>query len=245
MTRLILIPCLLTLAACTLPFGMPGAPAAPAAPPTQVGVALPPAWTPTPETTQPPTARPPTQAAAAPTTTPEFKVTALRLSEISGGYAPVQPITYGLSPAILAAGVLQPQAIAMFGRSDNGTLVISVAAALTTATEEQGFATWIETPTILIEALAGVIGRLEGPTSVLDGYSDLGTASAAAEGTILMGETRYTTQVVLVRQGQAAAYVAALTPRYADLGFDLNGVMRIYAQRLAAEAGDASAAPVP
>jgi hypothetical protein len=161
-----------------------------------------------------------------------MKITALRLSDLPAGYAPAQPISYGISPAILAAGVLDPQAIAMFERSDNGTLVISVAAPLATPTEEQGFASWLETPTMLLEALAGAVGQFEGSARVLDGFSDIGTASAAAEGTILMRGARHTAQIVLVRQGTAAAYIAVLLPRGAQSGFDLQSVMRGYAERL-------------
>ncbi len=245
MKRLALVPCLLLLSACTSPLGPSNTPDAPAATPTRVGVALPPAWTPTPEPSRQPTARPTSKASLEPTAAPEFEVTALRLSEISGGYSPVQPITYGISPAILAAGVLQPQAIAMFERPDNDTLVISVAAVLATPTEEQGFASWLETPTMLLDALASMIGQLEGSARVLDGYADIGTASAAAEGTILMRDTRYTTQIVIVRQDVAAAYVAVLIPRGAQSGFDLDGVMRIYAQRLAAEVQGAGASTPP
>ena len=123
----------------------------------------------------------------------------------------------------------------MFEQPGGGTLVISVAAALTTATEEQGFASWLEAPTMLLEALAGALGQLEGSARALDGFSDLGTASAAAEGTILMGGARYTAQIVLLRQGSAAAYIAVLLPRGAQSGFDLQSVSRGYAERLRAE----------
>lgn len=233
MKRLTLVPCLMLLSACTLTLS-PRA-EQPVATPTPYGVALPPAWTPTPEPTRQPTARPTTAKPAEPTATPEIKVTALRLSEISGGYGPVQPISYGLSPALLGAGVLKPQGIAIYERTDNGALVISVAAVLTSPIEEQGFATWLENPGLLLEPLASVLGQLEGSPRSLDGFSDLGTASAATEGTILMRDTRYTAQIILLRQGVAAAYVATLVPRYADSGFDLRGVMQIYAQRLEAE----------
>ena len=60
-----------------------------------------------------------------------------------------------------------------------------------------------------------------------------------------MRYTRYTTQLVLVRQDVAAAYVAVLVPRGAQSGFDLDGVLRIYAQRLAAEVQGAVASTPP
>ena len=248
MKRLTLIPWLLLLSACTLPFGQAGTPEAVAAPPTQVGVALPPAWTPTPQRAAQPTARPTSRPVQEPTPTTEIKVTALKLSELPAGYAPAQPISYGLSPAILAAGVLKPQAIAMFEQPGNGTLVISVAAALTTPTEEQGLASWLAAPTMLLEALAGAIGQLEGSPRALDGFSDIGTASAAAEGTIAMGGVRYSTQIIILQQGQAAAYMAVLLPRGAQLGFDLQGVVRAYAGRLRVDTiklGPPSTLPVP
>ncbi|MCX6070702.1 MAG: hypothetical protein NTU91_07565 [Chloroflexi bacterium] len=236
MKRLTLIPWLLLLSACTLPFGQAATPELPALPPTQVGIALPPAWTPTPQGAAQSTARPTSRPAQEPTPTSEIKVTALRLSELPTGYGPAQPVAYGISPAILAAGVLEPQAIAMFEQLGNGTLVISVAAPLATPTEEQGFGSWLKTPTMLLEALAGAMGQLEGSARALDGFSDIGTASAAVEGTILIGGARYTTQIVLLRQGSAAAYIAVLLPRGAQPGFDLQSVVRGYAERLRAEA---------
>jgi hypothetical protein len=232
MKRLALIPWLLLLSACTLPFGESAASQAPAAQPTQIGVALPPVWTPTPAQLRQPTAHPTSGAAQEPTSAPEIRVSAVRLSELTAGYAPAQPIEYGISPAILAAGVIEPQAIAMFRHPDSGTLVISVAAVLATRTEEQGFASWLETPTMLLEALAGAIGQLEGSARTLGGFSDIGTASAAAEGTILIGDARYSTQIILLRQGPAAAYVAVLLPRGAQSGFDLQGLMRMSAMRV-------------
>jgi hypothetical protein len=234
MKRAIILPWLLLLTACSLPFGQPSTPDSSAPPPPEVGVALPPAWTPTPERAAQPTVRPTSRPTQVPTPTREIKVTALRLSELPGGYSPVQPISYGISPAVLAAGVLEPQAIAMFTQL-NGALVLSVAAPLTTATQEQGFSSWLETPTMLLEALAGVLGQLEGSPRALEGYSDIGTASAAAEGTILMGGWRYTTQVVLVREGPVAAYLAVLVPRGASPGFEVEGIVRAYAQRLRTE----------
>jgi hypothetical protein len=231
MKRLMLLPWLLLLSACTLPFGQPGIGETPSAPPTQVGVALPPAWTATPERAAQPTARPTNRPAHEPTATQEIKVTALRLSELPGGYSPVQPISYGITPPVLAAGVLEPQAIAMFTQP-NGTLVISVAAPLRTPSEEQGFAAWHQTPTTLLQALAGVLGEVEGSPRSLDGFGDIGEASAAAEGTILMGGARYTTQVVLLRFESVAAYLAVLVPRGAVSGFELHGVAVAYAQRL-------------
>lgn len=246
MKRLTLIPWLLLLSACTLPFG--GSPAAepPAATPTPIGVALPPAWTPTPPFGTQPTVRPTSRPEQEPTVTPEIEVTAIRLTDLPGGYAPSQPISYGLSPAILSAGVLQPQAIAMFEAPD-GTLVISVAALLGTPAEEEGFARWIETPTTLIEVLGGVLGQIEGSPRVLDGYSDIGTASAAAEGTIQFRDFRYTTQVVLLRQGPAAAYIAVLVPRGAQSGFNLQDLVRPYSERLRAgiESAGAPTPPAP
>jgi hypothetical protein len=244
MKRLTLIPWLLLLSACTLPFGQAATPELPSLPPTQAGIALPPAWTPTPQGAAQPTAQPTSRPAQEPTPTSEIEVTALRLSELPAGYGPAQPVTYGISPAILAAGVLEPQAIAMFEQPGNGTLVISVAAPLATPTEEQGFASWLETPTMLLEALAGAIGQLEGSARALDGFSDIGTASTATEGTILIGGVRHTTQIVLLRQGSAAAYIAVLLPRGAQSGFDLQSVVRAYAQRLRVEI-DAVGVPTP
>lgn len=244
MKHLTLVPWLLLLSACTLPFGGAAMPATSSEAPTQIGVALPPAWTPTPERSIQSTARPTTRPSQEPTLTPEIEVSALRLTELPGGYTPAQPISYNISPAILAAGVLQPQAIALFEQPSNGTLVISVAAALATPTEEQGFASWIETPATLLEALAGVLGRLEGSARILDGFSDIGTASAAAEGTILMRDARYSTQVVILRQGDVAAYIAVLVPRGAQSGFDLQGLVRAYAGRLRVST-DASGPPIP
>src|SRR4030042_2668246 len=112
MKRLTLIPWLLLLSACTLPFGAPPVTEAPDATPTEIGVALPPAWTPTSPSASPPTARPTGQPEQEPTAAPEIEVTALRLTDLPGGYDPSQPISYGLSPANLAAGVLQPPAAA-------------------------------------------------------------------------------------------------------------------------------------
>jgi hypothetical protein len=235
MKRLTLVPWLLLLSACTLPLGQAAAPAGSAVPATQIGVALPPAWTPTPEREAQPTARPTSPPAQEPTPTQEMKITALRLSDLPAGYAPAQPISYGISPAILAAGVLDPQAIAVFEQSGNGTLVISVAALLATPTEEHGFASWLETPMMLLEALAGAVGQLEGSARALDGFSDIGTASAAAEGSILMRGARYSTQIVILRQGRAGAYIAVLLPRGAQSGFDLQSVVRGYAERLRAD----------
>jgi hypothetical protein len=245
MKRLTLIPWLLLLSACTLPLGQAGTPGTPAAPPTQVGVALPPAWTPTPRPVTQPTVRPTGRPSQEPTPTAEIKVSALRLSELPSGYAPAQPISHGISPAILAAGVLEPQAIAMFEQPGGGTLVISVAAALTTATEEQGLASWLEAPSMLLEALAGAMGQLEGSARALEGYSDIGDASAAAEGTILIGGARYSTQIVVLRQGQTAAYVAVLLPRGTQPGFELQSVVRGYAERLRAEASAPALPPLP
>jgi len=234
MKRLSPLLCLaILLSACSLPFG--GAPAQatpPPSTPTQIGVALPPAWTATPALNARPTARPTSPPAAAPTEIPAIEVTALRLTELPSGYAPAQPVSFGLSPAILSAGVLQPQAIAMFQDPNNGTLVISVAALLQTNSEEQGFARWIETPTTLIEVLGAVLGQLEGTPSVLTGYADLGTASGAAQGRILFRDFRYDTQVVILRQGQAAAYIAVLLPRGERPGFALHDLAAQYAARL-------------
>ncbi len=244
MKRLSLFPWMLLLTACTLPFGAAPTAVAPAATLTPIGVALPPVWTPTPPSGSQPTAKPTTRPEQAATDTPKKEVPALRLSDLPGGYAPSQPISYGLSPAILAAGVLQPQAIAMFEDPTGGTLVISVAALLGTPSEEEGFARWIETPTTLIEVLAGVLGRLEGSSRALDGFADIGTASAAAEGTILYHDSRYSTQVVLLRQGSSAAYIALLVPRGAQPGFDLQDLVRAYSERLRAEL-EAPAAPTP
>jgi hypothetical protein len=247
MKRLRLLPWMLLLTACSLPFGAAPTEDAPAATLTPIGVALPPVWTPTPPSASQPTVEPTTRAEQPPTETPEIDVPALRLSDLPAGYAPSQPISYGLSPAILAAGVLHPQSIAMFEDPASGTLVISVAALLGTSAEEDGFARWIETPTTLIEVLAGVLGRLEGSARVLDGFSDIGTASAAAEGTILYHDSRYSTQVVLLRQGSSAAYIALLLPRGAQAGFDLQDLVRAYSVRLRVreEAPDAPAPPAP
>lgn len=247
MKRLSLFPWMLLLTACTLPFGAAPAPEPPAATATSVGVALPPLWTPTPPSASQPTAKPTTRPEQPATDTPEIEVPALRLSDLPVGYAPSQPISYGLSPAILAAGVLQPQAIAMFEDPAGGTLVISVAALLGTPAEEEGFARWIETPTTLIEVLAGVLGQLEGSSRALDGFSDIGTASAAAEGTILYRDSRYNTQVVLLRQGSGAAYVALLVPRGAQPRFELQDLARAYSERLRAgdEAPGAPSPPAP
>ena len=246
MKRLTFLPWLLLLSACTLPFGAAPTSEAPAATATSIGVALPPVWTPTPASGSQPTARPTTRPAQEPTETPEVEVLALRLTDLPGGYAPSQPISYGLSPAILSAGVLQPQAIAVF-EAPNGTLVISVAALLGTPTEEEGFARWIETPTTLIEVLGGVLGQIEGTPRVLEGYSDLGTASAAADGTIQFRDFRYSTQVVLLRQGPAAAYIAVLVPRGAQSGFNLQDLVRPYSERLRVgiESAGAPTPPVP
>jgi len=244
MKRLTFIPWLLLLSACTLPFGQAATTEVPVVPTAQIGVELPPEWTPTPERAAPPTARPTSRPAQEPTPTQEIEVTALRLTELPGGYSPAQPISYGISPAILAAGVLEPQAIAMF-QQPNGTLVISVAAPLTTPTEEQGFASWLETPTMLLEALAGAMGQLEGSARKLDGFSDIGTGSAATEGTILIGGARYTTQVVILRQESAAAYIAVLVPRGAQSGFDLQSVVRGYAMRLRTDALNIPTPPSP
>ncbi len=233
MKRLSLLLCLsILLSACSLPFG--GTPAPPPLPstPTEIGVALPPAWTATPALDARPTTRPTSPPAAAPTETPAIKISALRLTDLPSGYAPAQPVSFGLSPAILSAGVLQPQAIAMFQDPDNGTLVISVTALLQTNSEEQGFARWIETPTTLIEVLGGVLGQLEGSPSVLTGYADLGTASGAAQGRILFRDFRYDTQVVVLRQGQAAAYIAVLLPRGERPGFALHDLAAQHAARL-------------
>lgn len=247
MKRLSLLPWMLLLTACTLPFGATPTADGPAATPTPIGVALPPVWTPTPPSASQPTAKPTTRAEQAPTETPEIDVPALRLSDLPAGYSPSQPISFGLSPAILAAGVLQPQSIAMFEDPAGGTLVISVAALLGTSAEEDGFARWIETPTTLIEVLAGVLGRLEGSSRALDGFSDIGTASAAAEGTILYHDSRYSTQVVLLRQGSSAAYIAVLVPRGAQPGFNLQDVVRVYSERLRVrnESPDAPSPPAP
>jgi hypothetical protein len=235
MKRLTLIPWLLLLSACTLPLGRAATPESPVVTPTQIGIALPPVWTPTPGQAARPTARSTSRPAQEPTPTQEVKVTALRLSDLPAGYTPAQPISYSISPAILAAGVLDPQAIAMFEQTSNGTLVISVAGPLGTPTEEQGFASWLETPTMPLEALAGAVGQLEGSARTLDGFSDIGTASAAAQGTILMRGARYTAQIVLVRQGAVAAYITVLVPRGAQSGFDLLSVARGYADRLRAD----------
>ncbi len=244
MKRLSLFPWILLLTACTLPFGAAPTADAPAATLTPIGVALPPVWTPTPPSGSQPTAKPTSRPEQAATETPKKEVPALRLSDLPVGYAPSQPISYGLSPAILAAGVLQPQAIAMFEDPSGGTLVISVAALLGTSSEEEGFARWIETPTTLIEVLAGVLGRLEGSAQALDGFGDIGTASAAAEGTILYHDSRYSTQVVLLRQGSSAAYIALLVPRGAQPRFDLLDLVRAYSERLRAEV-EAPGAPTP
>lgn len=247
MKRLSLLPCLLILlSACSLPFG--GTPTQEPLPPTPtpIGVALPPAWTPTPGVGASATARPTSAPAAEPTATPAIEVTALRLTELPSGYTPAQPVSYGLSPAILSAGVLRPSGIAMFSEPNSGTLVISVAALLATDGEEQGFARWIETPTTLIEVLAGVLGQLEGTASVLDGYADIGTASAAAQGRILLRNTRYDTEIVLLRQGPAAGYIAVLVPRGARSGFTLHDLAAQYAARLQATVTlDAPTPPLP
>jgi len=233
MKRLSLLPALLILlSACSLPFGGTPAQATPPPTPTEIGVALPPAWTPTPAPAARPTVRPTSPPAAEPTETPAIEVTALRLTELPSGYAPAQPVSFGLSPVILSAGVLQPQAIAMFQDPNNGTLVISVAALLQTDSEEQGFTRWIETPTTLIEVLGGVLGQMEGSPSVLNGFADIGTASAAAQGRILFRDFRYDTEVVLLRQGPAAAYIAVLVPRGERPGFTLHDLAAQYAARL-------------
>jgi len=246
MKALSLAPWLLLLSACTLPLGRGGTPVASLPPtPTGIRVSLPPAWTPTPGQAPQSTAGPASQPTQAPTPTPQAGVSALRLSELPGGYAPAQPISYGLSPAVLGAGVMEPKAIAMFELPSNGTLVLSVAAPLETSAEEQGFGSWIEAPTLLLNALAGAMGRLEGTTRSLDGYSDFGAASAAAEGTILIRDARYSAQVVIVRQGSIGAYVAVFAPRGARLGFDLKGLVRVYAERLRAGGGGSPTTPTP
>jgi hypothetical protein len=246
MKRLTLLPWLLLLSACTLPFGAAPTAEPPAATPTSIGVALPPAWTETPASDSLPTLRATSRPQQEPTETPAVVVTALRLTDLPGGYAPSQPISYGLSPAILSAGVLQPQAIAMF-EEPGGTLVISVAALLGSPTETAGFARWIETPMTLIEVLGGVLGQIEGSPRVLDGFADIGSASAAAEGTILFRNSRYSTQVVILRQGSAAAYLAVLVPRGTQSGFNLLDLVRPYAERLrlGVEAVGAPTPPAP
>jgi len=235
------------LAACTLPFG--GTPAAPpeaVATPTAFGVSLPPAWTSTPAVAVPPTARPTVPPAVEATSTPSLVVSALRLGELPVGYTPAQPIAFGLSPASLSAGVLQAQAIALFEEPITGVLVFSVASPLASPSEEQAVVQAIETPTTLVEVLAGALGQLEGTPRVLDGFGDIGTASAAAEGRIVYREFRYDLQLVLMRQGPIAAYIAVMTPLGVRSGFDLRELAQTYATRVqVSNITDAPTVPAP
>ncbi|MBM3121434.1 MAG: hypothetical protein FJZ97_04530 [Chloroflexi bacterium] len=221
------------LSACSLPFGgpppvPPGAPAAA----TAVGVSLPPEWTPTPtdraQMTSPPTSQPRVEATA----TASLEVSALRLSELPIGFVPAQPISYGLRPAALAAGVLTVQAIAFFEQPNSGVLVFSVASRLASPSEEQAVALGIETPTTPVAVLAGALGQVEGTPRLLDGFEDIGTASAAAEGRLVFRDFRYDLQLVLLRQGAIAAYIAVMTPLGTRPGFDLNELARAYAARV-------------
>ncbi len=235
------------LSACTLPFG--GAPSEPPealATATPVGVSLPPAWTPTPAGKAQPTAPPTPLPAVDATETPSLEVSALRLNELPVGFVPAQPISYGLRPAALAAGVLNVQAIALFEEPNSGVLVFSVASLLASPSEEQAIALGIETPTTAVEVLAGALGQLEGTPRLLDGFGDIGTASAAAEGRILFREFRYDLQLVLLRQGPVAAYIAVMTPLGARPGFDLKELARAYAARVqVSNIIDAPTVPTP
>ena len=238
------------LSSCTLPFG--GAPAElPAAPTaastaTAVGVSLPPAWTPTPAERVQATVRPTPLPAFDATETPALEVSALRLSELPAGYIPAQPISFGLRPASLAAGVLDVQAIAVFEEPTSGVLVFSVASLLGSPSEEQAVALGIETPTTPVEVLAGALGQLEGTSRLLTGFGDIGTGGAAAEARLLFREFRYDLQFVLFRQGPIAAYLAVMTPLGARPGFDLGEVARAYAARLqVSNIIDAPTVPAP
>jgi hypothetical protein len=235
------------LSACTLPFGgAPAEPPGPASTATAVGVSLPPAWTATPagrvQATAPPSPPPAVEA----TETPSLEVTALRLNELPVGFIPAQPIAYGLRPAALAAGVLNVQAIALFEEPTSGVLVFSVASLLASPSEEQAIALGIESPTTPVEVLAGALGQLEGTPRLLSGFGDIGTASAAAEGRLLFREFRYDLQLVLLRQGPIAAYVAVMTPLGARAGFDLYELARAYAARVRVSTiTDAPTVPTP
>ena len=249
MRRLTLITiCLaMLLSACTLPFGgQPAEPPGPLATATTVGVSLPPAWTSTPADRAQPTARPTSQPAVEATETPSLEVSALRLGELPVGFTPAQPISFGLRPAALSAGVLTVQAIALFEEPNSGVLVFSVASLLASPSEEQTVAQGIETPTTLVEVLAAALGQLEGTPRVLDGFGDIGTASAAAEGRVLFRDFRYDLQLVLLRQGPIAAYIVVMTPLGERPGFELKELARAYAARVqVSNIIDAPTVPTP
>lgn len=247
MRRLTLLLTGLLLSACSLPFaGGPSEDVSLPPTPTTIGVALPPAWTATPpaQTTSAP--RRPTPSAVEPSPTPAIEVSALRLAELPAQYTPAQPISYGLVPAALSAGVLQTQALALFEDLNTGTLVISVASLLASPAEEQAVLQGLESPTTLVEVLAGALGQLEAAPRALDGYGDIGTASAAAEGRILYRSFRYDLRIVLFRQGPIAAYVGVLVPLGANAGFELGDLARQHAARLQlATIIDAPTIPAP
>jgi hypothetical protein len=242
------ILCLATLvSACTLPLGgtSPEPPDSPATP-TLIGVSLPPAWTATPADASPATARPSLPSTDIATETPAPVVSTLRLGELPAGYIPAQPIALGLSPAALSAGVLPTPAIALFEEPTTGVLVFSAASVLASPAEEQAVALGIETPTTLVEVLAGALGQLEGSARILNGFGDIGTASAAAEGRIVYREFRYDLQLVLMRQGAIAAYIAVMTPLGLRPGFDLKELAQAYAARVrVSNITDAPTVPAP